>query len=221
MITILFSLQILIVLVLETYAYEKFLYFQYSTEERPYYFGKAEVFEFQEVDTFHERVADTKLTVYENSDIAGTQAEELYKELSGNLVSMNSLEEFDENFLSMNDFYIDDEIVIDSVVEDCSQPDTVKIKDEQIGVQNWTVSVCGFEQDYIHVSDGSRIWIHVGEKIDCIQNGDVLNITVDRSVDGVKALEIELLQRTNPEYCLPDEPEYFDINHFDDVAAVV
>jgi hypothetical protein len=41
---------------------------------------------------------------------------------------------------------------------------SAKIMDCLEGAQQWVVSVVGIEENYIHISDGKRLWVNVGEK---------------------------------------------------------
>lgn len=134
------------------------------------------------------------------SDLDGTEAFNLLEDLKVELAADA------ENELSIND-WLEEHIEIPS--ETNSSANTNKIADEIFGVQNWMVSVCGIEQDYIHVFDGSRVWLHVGSKVDNIRHGDVLLIQVERTEKDIQILNIELLQRANhQEYCIPDEMDY-------------
>lgn len=87
---------------------------------------------------------------------------------------------------------------------------SAKINDKLDGAQQWVVSVIGIEEQYIHVSDGKRKWINIGERASRIRMNDVLILDVIR--DG-KEIVVENLIRvdslSSEEYSIPDEDYYF------------
>ncbi len=62
------------------------------------------------------------------------------------------------------------------------------------------------EESYIHISDGKRIWVNVGEDIHKLHIGDVLEMDVNRSGKDIEVVNINILE-TGPshEYAIPDE----------------
>lgn len=85
-----------------------------------------------------------------------------------------------------------------------------KIAENLAGPQQWVVSVVGMEESYIHVSDGKRLWINVGERAAKLNNGDVLILDVIRNGKEVvvdKLMRIETA--VSEEYEIPDEIQYY------------
>lgn len=117
-----------------------------------------------------------------------------------------SIEE--DDCLSMNDL---NSIAFDELEDVDStfiQYATAKIKDEVVGHQEWTVKVIGMEGAYIHITDGQRIWVNIGEaKASKIHVGDILNINVERKgkKDIVVNRIIKLETLISDEYMIPDE----------------
>ena len=91
-----------------------------------------------------------------------------------------------------------------------STPIKESIADYIVGVQLWTVEVIGYEQDYLHVSDGSsRTWLHLSNHN--VGIGDILSIEVDRKThEVVEVLSVELLQSTSIDYLTVEQLEHFD-----------
>lgn len=89
---------------------------------------------------------------------------------------------------------------------------TAKIADNLTGEQQWIVSVLGMEGPYIHVSDGRRVWLDLGEKVHLIHPNDILSVEVNRKEDGkievIRTIKIEEASYVNEDYLIPDE-EYF------------
>ncbi|MGE6755970.1 hypothetical protein ACQKFO_21450 [Rossellomorea sp. NPDC071047] len=125
-----------------------------------------------------------------------------------NAMDQLHMEEDQDDCLSMRDLNTEYSLQID---EQYSQTATAKIKDEILGVQQWTVSVIGLEQKFIHVSDGDRTWLDVGENVRHIQNGDVLSIEVNRSRDKIEVIKIETLHQVSKDYMIPDETEFYNL----------
>lgn len=87
---------------------------------------------------------------------------------------------------------------------------SAKIADCINGPQQWVVTIVGMEESYIHVSDGKRIWINVGEKATKLKKGDVLILDVIRNgknvtVDNIFRLEMDVSE----DYVIPDEEYCF------------
>lgn len=108
---------------------------------------------------------------------------------------------------------LEDCISIDDLKEESSSEPTgyeqfasAKIADEIEGAQQWIVSVIGMEDEYIHVSDGKRIWLKVGQQVLKIRNHDVLALDVYRSGNKVEVMRLFRLETgIDPEYSIPDE----------------
>lgn len=94
---------------------------------------------------------------------------------------------------------------------------SAKIADNFDGPQQWVVSIVGIEEDYIHVSDGKRLWINIGQRATKINRGDVLILDVIRNG---KEITVEKLFRiesnTTDDYCIPDE----SINYHDGEQSI-
>ncbi|MGN7299472.1 hypothetical protein [Ferdinandcohnia sp. SAFN-114] len=114
----------------------------------------------------------------------------------------------EDDCLSINDLNSDALNELDDVNSRFVQYATAKIKDEVEGRQEWTVKVIGMEGPYIHITDGQRIWVNVGEaKTSKIHVGDVLNLDVARNgkKDIIVNRIIKLETSISDEYMIPDE----------------
>ncbi|MCM3619800.1 hypothetical protein M3936_19700 [Sutcliffiella horikoshii] len=194
--------QILIILFAELYLMEKFLYSHYKQKhlDCPYYFPQ-ENFVFEEVFTELEQptAALDSSMVLAHSDIEGTEAESLFQELVSE-ISVTS----DDDGLSLADWVYEEEEVIPTVLG------STKISDNKEGLQNWMVSVVGIEREYVHVSDGTRIWLDLIDFAREVQHGDILSLQVNRMKDCVEVVEVLDIQRLqHQEYCIPDEAAYY------------
>jgi hypothetical protein len=94
---------------------------------------------------------------------------------------------------------------------------SAKISDCVEGPQQWVVSIVGREESYIHISDGKRLWVNVGEKASKLRNGNILILDVirngiDITVENLFRLETNLSE----EYAIPDEEQYL----FDERIAI-
>jgi hypothetical protein len=109
-----------------------------------------------------------------------------------------------DDYLSIHDAAIPNESTIDSTFK---QYATAKIGDNTDGQQQWIVKVIGIEGEYIHVTDGNRIWVKVGEqKASKIKNGDVLDLDVIRNGRNIEVIHIFKLETSvSEDYCIPDE----------------
>lgn len=88
---------------------------------------------------------------------------------------------------------------------------SANIGDGLVGKQQWVVRVIGIEETFIHVSDGKRIWLNVGERVNKISIGDTLIVSVDRSTEGISVENIFLVDsKPTTEYAIPDE-DYFGV----------
>ncbi|MDU1847421.1 MULTISPECIES: hypothetical protein [unclassified Niallia] len=83
---------------------------------------------------------------------------------------------------------------------------TTKIADNLQGKQRWLVSVLGMEEEYIHVSDGKRAWINIGESVYRINRKDSLSLEIEREGKNIRVLKIEILEHAvSSDYIIPDE----------------
>lgn len=162
-------------------------------------------------------------------------AEGLFAELKGELNFESSMadsigwkDSFVDEIVYEHDFEINEPIQgQDLVGEDCIQitdleettllPLTgyesfasAKIADEMEGPQQWVVSIVGMEESYIHISDGKRLWLKVGEKAAKLKNGDVLILDVIRNGKEVVVENLFRLETdASDEYIIPDEEYQF------------
>lgn len=112
---------------------------------------------------------------------------------------------FEEEILRMEDW---NEPEPKPVLPEVSTP--TKISDHVLGKQTWIVQVVGEEQGYLHVSDGTgRAWVYAGE-IGTFIKGDILSMEVEREVEHIKAISIEILQRPSLDFIIPDECEEWE-----------
>lgn len=117
--------------------------------------------------------------------------------------------------------------MMDDELEDCIQMSDLESEKESLltgyesfassriadfidGPQQWVVTVVGMEESYIHISDGRRIWVNVGEKVYKLRNGDVLILDVIRKnkevlVENIFRIETDVLE----EYVIPDEVNFY------------
>lgn len=119
----------------------------------------------------------------------------------------------DEDCLSINDLNSSALDELEEVNSTFVQYATSRIKDEVEGRQEWTVKVIGMEGPYIHITDGQRIWVNVGEaKASRIHIGDVLNLDVERH--GKKDITVNRMTKLetliSDEYMIPDEQYHVD-----------
>ncbi|MCM3443959.1 MULTISPECIES: hypothetical protein [Metabacillus] len=116
-----------------------------------------------------------------------------------------------EDCLSLDDLIDSNEPMISS---DYQAFATAKIADNIIGNQQWTVSVIGMEGSHIHVSDGRRVWVDLGEKARSINPKDILSIEVNKKEDGkievIRTIKLEEGTFVSDEYVIPDEEIYLD-----------
>jgi hypothetical protein len=170
---------------------------------------------------------ENKLTPnYTSSNIEGTGVEKLLKNLQVELdevegkeaILADETEAFDyslveppvnfheEDCLSVNDLCEVSEVEID---EQYTELANAKIHDELHGKQQWTVNVIGVEKNYIHASDGGRIWLDFGNYASKVSIGDVLSVEVNRQINRVDVLDISLLHQVSEDYMIIDEMDEF------------
>lgn len=122
----------------------------------------------------------------------------------------------EEDLLSIDDIH--DEPV-ESIPEPYPTIATAKISDDLDGVQQWVVNVVGIEGNFIHVSDGSRMWLNVGESYAArINKGNVLAIDINKVGRKVDVKHIMSLETgVSEDYSIPDEMRY----EFSDLQDVI
>lgn len=87
---------------------------------------------------------------------------------------------------------------------------SARIADCIDGAQSWVVSVIGKEDSYIHVSDGKRIWVNMGDFASKLKNRDVVSIDVIRNGKEITVENVFLLETdASTEYSIPDEDFYY------------
>ena len=91
------------------------------------------------------------------------------------------------------------------------QSASAKIGDFLEGEQHWVVSIINTEEEYLHVSDGHRAWINVGEDAQRLKRGDLLALDVIRHGRNTELLNISVLESTiSEDYLIPDEEIEFN-----------
>lgn len=95
---------------------------------------------------------------------------------------------------------------------------TAKIADKLDGPQQWIVKVIGIEGTYIHVTDGSRIWVDVGEDVYRLQQNCVMSVDIERAGEDITVHRMSLLETgITEDYLIPDEVQYLE----EDVQMVI
>lgn len=95
-----------------------------------------------------------------------------------------------------------------------------KIGEGYVGEQLWVVEVVGYEQSYIHVSDGeSRAWLNL-RKLGMANKGDILSLLVERDEsDQLYVVKVDVLQQKSNDFALEIEEE-MDYQHTDYEEAI-
>lgn len=95
-----------------------------------------------------------------------------------------------------------------------------KIGEGFVGEQLWVVEVVGYEQSYIHVSDGdSRAWLNL-RKLHRANKGDILTLLVERDEsDQLHVLRVDVLQQKSSDFALEIEEE-LEYQHVDFYEAI-
>lgn len=97
---------------------------------------------------------------------------------------------------------------------------SAKIADGVEGAQQWVVTIVGMEDSYIHVSDGKRLWVNVGEHAASLHNRDVLKLDVVRKGKEVTVENLFLLEKDVAiDYIIPDE-QYSHLYESDYAVAI-
>ncbi|MFD1736176.1 hypothetical protein ACFSCX_06315 [Bacillus salitolerans] len=109
-----------------------------------------------------------------------------------------------EDCLTMEDLSEDDEnIELDGSYSELA---TARIRDGLMGEQKWTVQVVGIENEYVHVSDGNRIWLNMGDASSMVGVGEILSVVVNRTEKDITVQHIDAIERTiSQDYLIPDE----------------
>ncbi|MCM3362024.1 hypothetical protein [Niallia sp. MER TA 168] len=137
----------------------------------------------------------TNLTKEINSEeLCDVQSQLLEEEL--NLADLNATSSREFRIKQVNSVT---EVLVDEIP-------TTKIADNLQGKQRWLVSVLGMEEDYIHVSDGKRVWINIGERVHQINRKDSLSLEIVREGKNIRVSKIEILEHAvSSDYIIPDE----------------
>lgn len=136
-----------------------------------------------------------------------SEEESFFSSLQESLAQHSEAEEGD--YLSLNDLQEELEN------KEAEQPayhyyETEKIANAVIGEQTWIARVVGYERDYVHLSDGHKIWVHVGEKVKDFKQHALMEIEVDRQSDVIKVLN----------YCSIEEGIDHDYVIYDEIAEM-
>lgn len=117
------------------------------------------------------------------------------------------LEDNQEDCIHMDDLMREVEVV--SSPSSYEAFASAKIADCTDGLQQWVVSVIGMEEQYIHVSDGKRIWLNIGERASRIHKNDVLILDLIRHGKEVKVQNLVRVETlATDEYMIPDEEQF-------------
>lgn len=124
----------------------------------------------------------------------------------------------ESEFLTMEDWK--EEPMPVSMSNQLSAKASHKIGEGFVGEQLWVVEVVGYEQSYIHVSDGeSRAWLNL-RKLHRANKGDILTLLVERDEsDQLHVLQVDVLQQKSTDFALEIEEE-FDNEHIDFYEAI-
>ncbi|QHA38698.1 hypothetical protein D5E69_22960 (plasmid) [Rossellomorea marisflavi] len=161
---------------------------------------------------------------YTKSDIEGTPVEDLFNNLQVELAGESKRINYDdrpsypdeEDCLTLNDLNNEWHVTID---DEYVSSANAKIKDELIGIQKWTVNVIGEEKQYIHVSDGDRIWLDVGNYASKITVGDIISVELDRQLEKIEIREVSILHHFSEDYMIYDETDaYMNVSHHERLA---
>lgn len=112
----------------------------------------------------------------------------------------------ESEFLTMEDWK--EEAMPVSMSTQLSARASHKIGQGYVGEQLWVVEVVGYEQSYIHVSDGeSRTWLNL-RKLGMASKGDILSLLVERDEsDQLYVLKVDVLQQKSTDFALEIEEE--------------
>ena len=124
----------------------------------------------------------------------------------------------ESEFLTMEDWK--EEPMPVSMSTQLSAKASHKIGEGYIGEQLWVVEVVGYEQSYIHVSDGeSRAWLNL-RKLGKANKGDILSLLVERDEsDQLYVMKVDVLQQKSNDFALEIEEE-LDYQHTEYYEAI-
>lgn len=120
-----------------------------------------------------------------------------------------SKKEKQSDILSMSDW--EEEPIPTSMDKQLSATASHKINDTYIGEQLWIVEVVGYEQNYLHVSDGAtRTWLNI-DGFNNIHHGDILSVLVERNLtEHLKVIDIDILQKKSKDFAIEFEDIEFE-----------
>jgi hypothetical protein len=175
--------------------------------------------EVNSVNAIHDTEEDLDLVSLDNSVSPISQYDEylMVEEMIVDPIDVNEFESTEieesnsQSFVSME---VEKPLLMDDLEEVINQQEiqeelkinqTGKIAAANHGMQVWTVSVIGIEQNFVHVSDGERLWLDFGKKANAVLKGDILSLLVNRVSNTETILEnVELLQRVSVDYQILD-----------------
>ncbi|WP_078557088.1 hypothetical protein [Bacillus alkalicellulosilyticus] len=111
----------------------------------------------------------------------------------------------EEDCLSIHDF--EQDVQSEPIEETYVNYSTARIADEVDGHQQWTAKVIGIEGEYLHISDGSRIWVKVGKrKASKLTIDSTINLEIERFGNDITVNCLHLLEQpVTSDYSIPDE----------------
>ena len=82
---------------------------------------------------------------------------------------------------------------------------TCNIEDGVAGPQRWIAMVIGIEGEYVHIDDGTRLWVKIDDTP--VNLGDILMLDVNRSANEIEVLVtvLESAPTVTADYAIPDE----------------
>ncbi|RHW36078.1 hypothetical protein D1B31_18545 [Neobacillus notoginsengisoli] len=162
-------------------------------------------------NTENQLVDDEVVYVMENYE-PELEDEIIYSHIEDELSFNEAPEEMEiEDCIDINDFNDED---CPSAPVGYTTFASAKIADYTDGAQSWVVTVIGMEDSYIHVSDGKRAWVNLGEDANKLNNGDVVALNVIRNGKEITVENVFLLETdATSEYIIPDEEIYYNQEH--------
>jgi hypothetical protein len=147
------------------------------------------------------QIEDCLISPYELSHDMDSDFDCIYPN-DDHFIVLYQLEDDEDDSIHMNDL-VEQPVQVATGYEEFA---SAKISDCLDGAQQWVVQVVGIEEDYIHVSDGKRIWINIGERVNKIRNNDVLILDVIRNGKNVSVEKLFRLEtNVTEDYIIPDE----------------
>ena len=143
---------------------------------------------------------------YEMVSLAELDQEEEHVEICDN-ENNEEVRGIEEDCIHLADLEKDDGLVSPKGFESFA---SAKIQDCKDGPQQWVVTIIGMEENYIHVSDGKRIWVNIGEKVAKLRNGNVLILDIVRIGKEITVQNlVRIDSNATEDYLIPDEEQYF------------